>query len=221
MNELLLLLEIILTFSTVVLVSRAFGKIGLTVWVGVATVLANIMTAKTVVLFGMDATLGTVLFASTFLATDVLTECYDKEDAKKAVILGALSALAFIVSAQIALSYIPAGTDFADSYMTELFALNIRISMASITMYIFANLADIYVYNKLREKTSGRKMWLRNNIATILCNCLENFGFVTLAFLGVLPFNVLLGIAVSTSIIEVLVAVADTPFLYLATAKEQ
>jgi uncharacterized PurR-regulated membrane protein YhhQ (DUF165 family) len=53
-------------------------------------------------------------------------------------------------------------------------------------------------------------------VATILCNCLENFGFIGLAFAGIYDFGTIITIAVSTSIIEAIVAVCDTPFLYAA-----
>lgn len=70
--------------------------------------------------------------------------------------------------------------------------------------------------DKLRNKTQGKALWLRNNVSTILCNCVENFGFIGLAFAGIYDIETILTIAASTSIIEALVAVLDTPFLYLA-----
>ena len=50
----------------------------------------------------------------------------------------------------------------------------------------------------------------------VLCNCLENFGFISLAFLGIYDIRTIFTIAISTSIIEVVVAILDTPFLYLS-----
>lgn len=216
MNIVLLATEIVLTFGVVVALHRWFQADGITVWVAVATVLANIMTAKTVNLFGLDTTLGTVLFASTFLATDILTECYGKDKAKRAVKLGVISAICFIVASQIALAYTPSAIDYADESMRGLFALNLRISIASVTMYFIANYVDVLLYDKLKEKMDGKKMWVRNNISTILCNGLENFCFIWLAFAGIYSGMDILIIAGSTTLIEILVAVCDTPFLYLA-----
>lgn len=216
MNAVLLVAEIVITFTVVVLLNRKFGKEGVIAWVAVATVLANIMTAKTVTLFGLDTTLGTVLFASTFLSTDILTECYGKEDAKKAVKLGAISAIGFIVASQIALAYVPSAIDYADESMRSLFSLNLRISIASVVMYFIANYIDVIVYDKLKTRMNGSKMWLRNNISTILCNGLENFAFIAIAFAGIYSGTDILIIAGSTTLIEMLVAICDTPFLYLA-----
>lgn len=114
----------------------------------------------------------------------------------------------------IALAYIPSAIDYADGAMRTLFSLNLRISLASMVMYCAANLADVYLYSRLKER--GGAMWIRNNVSTILCNCLENFGFIGLAFGGIYDFQTIMIISLSTSAIEALVALCDTPFLYLA-----
>lgn len=216
MNELIIVGEIVVVFSILLLCKKLFGKTGMIVWVSLATVLANIITAKNVNVFGLSTAIGTVMFASTFLATDILTECYSAQDAKKAVKIGLFSNIILIVSTQIALLYKPSEFDYANEAMQTLFSLNLRISIASAAMYYIANMADIYVFSKIKAKTGGRMLWLRNNVATILCNCLENFGFIGIAFAGIYDISTIMTIAISTSIIEALVAVCDTPFLYLA-----
>lgn len=216
MNELIIGVEIIVLFSILLLCKKLFGKTGVIVWVSLATVLANIITAKNANIFGLSTAIGTVMFASTFLATDILTECYSPKDAKKAINIGLFSNIILIVSTQIALLYVPSEFDYAHDAMSTLFSLNLRISIASATMYYIANMADIYVFSKIKQKTDGKMLWLRNNVATILCNCLENFGFIGLAFAGVYNVQTILTIAISTSIVEAIVAVCDTPFLYLA-----
>ena len=99
--------------------------------------------------------------------------------------------------------------------MHVLFGLNLRITASSIVMYLIANLADIAVFDQIRQATGEKKLWLRNNVATILCNCLENFGFIFLAFLGIYTAQQCIEIAIATSVIEIVAAVCDTPFVYL------
>lgn len=214
MNELNLLTEIFAVFGMLILCSRYLKREGVIAWVGIATVLANILTAKNATVFGLSTAIGTVLFASTFLATDILSENYGEASAKKAVYIGLFADMLLILCTQIALRYIPSDIDFAHGAMKTLFSLNVRISAASAVMYFVANMADVYIFNKMKEK--GGRLWVRNNVATILCNCLENFGFFTLAYIGVFDVGTIITIAVSTSIIEIIVALCDTPFLYLA-----
>ncbi len=215
MNTGYLFLEIAICFSAVILAEKLFGKYGLIAWIGVASVLANIITAKTSNILGMDAAQGSVLFASTFLSTDILCEKYGKQMAKTGVLVGLFSSVALIVSTQIALLYSPVEYDFADESMHVLFGLNLRITASSIVMYLIANLADIAVFDRLKQKTQGKKLWLRNNVATILCNCLENFGFIFLAFLGIYTARQCVEIALATSVIEIVAAICDTPFAYI------
>lgn len=216
MNELIIFAEIIAVFAILLLCKRLFGRTGVITWVGLATVLANIITAKNAEIFGLSTAIGTVMFASTFLATDILSECYSVKDAKLAVKIGLFSNIMLIISTQIALLYKPSAFDYAHDAMQTLFSLNLRISVASAVMYYVANMADIYIFNKIKQKTHDKKLWLRNNISTILCNCLENFGFIGLAFAGIYDFQTIMTIAFSTSIVEAIVALCDTPFLYLA-----
>ena len=90
MNEIMLFVEIVLFFSLILLIKKIIGKSGLFAWIGIATVLAEIQVTKCITIFGISATLGNVLFASNFLVTDILRECYTQEDAKKGVLISAL-----------------------------------------------------------------------------------------------------------------------------------
>lgn len=78
MNEWLLVVEIITVFSLLLITKRLFGKNGLICWVAMASIIANIEVTKSVDIFNISATLGNVMFASNFLATDILSECYGK-----------------------------------------------------------------------------------------------------------------------------------------------
>ena len=216
MNERLLFLEIVVVFSLLLLSKRLFGKAGVLAWIPLATVTANILTVKNASIFGLNTAIGSVMFASTFLATDILTECYGVKEARRGVMMGFFGAVMFMVCSQIALCYSPSSIDYASESMRELFELNFRVSLASITMYLAANMADVFLYEMLKVKTEGRKIWLRNNVSTILCNCAENFMFVLLGFYGVYDFRQCMSIAWSISIIEAIVGICDTPFLYVA-----
>ena len=216
MNELLLFVEIIVVFSLLLLMKKFFGKNGVIAWVAIASILANIQVTKSIDIFGLSATLGNVLFASSFLATDILSECYGTKESKKAVFLGLFSVLVYIVITQISLLFIPNAIDIAHQPMTQLFSLAPRICLASVSMYFVANLLDVLLFEKLKKIFTGKKMWLRNNISTILCNCVENFGFVFLAFFGIYSIEEILIIALTTCVIETIIAICDTPFLYIA-----
>lgn len=218
-NAIILFIEAAVIFSALLVCYKLFGKYGVFAWVGIATVLANVITAKNADILGLSTAIGTVMFASTFLATDILSENHSEKDAKTAVFIGLFADVLLIVSTQIALLYKPSAIDYADDAMRTLFSLNLRISLASMVMYFVANMADVKIFTKMKEE--GTALWLRNNVATIVCNCLENFGFIWLAFVGIYDTATILEIALATSAVEMIVAVLDTPFIYVARKLKQ
>jgi len=215
MNIALGFVNILVTFSLVVLMEKLFKKEGLFAWMSIATILANLTVCKMIGVFGITTSLGNVLFASTFLATDILSEKYSKEDAKKAVYVGLFSGIVFIIITQLTLLFVPSTDDVVNEAMKQLFSISIRTTIASMTMFFVSNMLDIYIYNKLKEKFPN-KLWLRNNVSTIFCNCVENYLFNTLAFIGIFSIPVIISIATTTTIIEMIIAICDTPFLYVS-----
>ena len=215
MNILLGFINILVTFSLVVLIEKLFKKEGLYVWVSIATILANLTVCKMIDVFNFTTSLGNVIFASTFLATDIISEKYSAKEARKAVYLSIFAGITFIIITQLTLLFTPSSDDVVQGAMKTLFAINLRTSIASMGMFFIANMLDIYIYNKLKEKLPKR-LWLRNNVATITCNCIENYFFNTFAFIGIFSIPVIISIATTTTIIEIVIAVCDTPFLYLS-----
>lgn len=216
MNEMLLFVSIIGVFTSILLIKRLFGKDGLIGYMAVATILAEIGVAKSVNILGLSATLGNVLFASNFLVTDILAECYGEKEAKKGIKFAIFSVILFIIIMQIMLLFKPNDLDFAQESMKILFGIVPRISIASIIMLTISNLVDVKLYMWLKKKTNNKYMWLRNNLSTILCNGLENFFFTTIAFIGIYNINDILVISLATTIIEIIIAICDTPFLYIS-----
>lgn len=215
-NELLFLLEAVFVFGSLLLVKKFLGKHGLIAWVAIVGVLANIQVTESINLFGMSATLGNVLFASSFLATDIISECYGKKYAKKAVFAGIGFMIFWVILSQITLLFQPNEIDMANGAFQTLFTISIRTTLASVTMYALANFCDVILFEKLSQKMNGKHLWFRNNVCTILCNCLENFGFVFLAFGGIFEVSDLWTIALTTCAIETIIAIFDTPFAYIA-----
>ncbi len=215
MNIVLGIISIIATFSIVVCMEKMFKKEGLYVWISIATITANILVCKSIDILGLTASLGNVMFASIFLATDILSEKYDVKDSRKAVMLAIASQIIFILATTIAVSYIPSETDLSNESMKTLFSINARVSISSIVMFGASNMLDIYLFERIKKKFP-KQLWLRNNVSTIISNCLENYFFVFFAFVGIYDYSTILSIATTTSILEIIIAICDTPFMYIA-----
>ena len=215
-NVLLIFINIIVTFSMVILIEKIFKKEGLYVWAAIALIMANILECQTVGLFnGFTSTCGNVLFASVFLATDIMSEKYGSEYSKKAIRLAVVAMIAFTVIMQIGLLFTPDETDFAHESMQTLFSLNLRISISSIVMFFISNNLDIFLFEKIKKRLPNQ-LWVRNNVATIVSNVLENYFFIFFAFVGIYDIPTMLNIATTISVVEIVIALFDTPFIYIS-----
>lgn len=217
MNELLWFLMFILDFGLLLLIYRWLGRIGLFAWIPLATILANIQVIKTVEIFGMTATLGNLAYASIFLATDILSENYGKRDAKIAVFLGFFSLLATIAIMSLAIRFIPAGDDFAQTSLKTIFTVMPRVAAASLAAYIVSQLHDIWSYHFWKKLLPDTKhIWIRNNCSTLVSQLLDTAIFTSVAFLFVFPMKTFWSIMLTTYLLKAIAALLDTPCIYLA-----
>ena len=67
MNEILMAASVFVFFGGLVAFFRLFGKNGIFAWTVICTIAANIEVLILVHAYGMDTTLGNVIFASSFL----------------------------------------------------------------------------------------------------------------------------------------------------------
>lgn len=221
-NELLLILSILIIYGSELLFFKMFGKYGLFCFTSIATIAANIEVLIVVEAFGMEMTLGNVLFASTFLVTDIVSELYGKKEAKKAVNIGIATSVVFIIFSQWWLLYTPGTNDFAMPAMETIFSNTPRLMIVSMVVYAIVQQFDVWAYHKwwaFTEKRFGDKekyLWVRNNGSTLISQLLNNLLFTFGAFLGIHDIKTIISIVISSYVIFIVTSVADTPFVYIA-----
>jgi len=216
MNEALWLGFAVFDLFMVVVIFRMFGRTGLFALIVFNLVLCNIQVMKTVELFGLTTTLGNVLYASVFLSTDLLSEYYGKEEAKRGVILGFLALTLATAYMQIALLFTPAEGDFAHEHLSAIFGFMPRIALGSMAAYLVSQTHDVWAFHFIRQRTGERMLWLRNNASTLVSQALDSTIFCFIAFFGLFETRVFIQILITTYIMKALVGFLDTPFIYLA-----
>ncbi len=226
-NELLLIGSVLLIYGTVLIAYRIFGKTGLYVMTALCTVLANIEVLMIINGFGMEQTLGNVMFASTYLITDILSENEGKKCASRAVWLGVLSSLVMLAFSQYWLLYTPAASDWASEHIRAIFSTTPRLLLASFLAYIISQRFDVWLYHRLWDATTKktgdrvRFLWLRNNAATLISQVLNTVIFTTVAFAGWYDTKTLISIMFSTYVIYIFTSLLDTPAIYIARKLKQ
>jgi hypothetical protein len=222
-NEVLWFVLMFVNFTGIILAYRFFGRTGLYVWVGMAIILANIQVAKLIRFFGLVTAMGNIIYGTTFLATDILTERYGVRAARKAVFVGFFTLIATTVIMQLTLMFVPDEADTLSPALEKIFGFMPDVTVASLTAYLISQLHDVWAFEFWKRKTEGRHLWLRNNASTMVSQLIDNATFTFLFFVVFNPEFVssigiqgIFEIFLTSYVMKFIVAVCDTPFIYLS-----
>ena len=217
MNEILFIVSILINFIGIIIAYKVFKKTGLFVWVAISTIIANIEATKCIEMFGISVTLGNVVYSTVFLATDILSEIYGGQEARKAVKIGFFSMLIFTLLTQIDLLFIPNEQDIVNDSMHTIFSFMPRFCFASVVTYVVSNTLDTYLYDIIKNKLPEDKfLWVRNNGSTMISQLIDSILFTLIAFVGIYSWKVIINLTIVTYLVKLVVAVLDTPFIYIA-----
>lgn len=222
-NEALWFLLMFVNFIGIILAYRFFGKTGLYAWTAMAIILANVQVAKIIRFFGFITAMGNIIYGTTFLATDILTEKYGVKEARKAIFIGFFTLIATTVIMQLTLMFVPDESDTLSPALEQIFGFMPDVTIASLTAYLISQLHDVWAFEFWKRKTKGRHLWLRNNASTMISQLIDNITFTTLFFVVFNPqFVESLGwqgifeIFMTSYVMKFIVAIFDTPFIYLS-----
>ena len=213
-NELIWVLFAVFTFTSILIAVGIYGKASLYVVVIVGIIICNLQTLKLIELFSFTVTLGNIIYGSIFLATDLLHECYGKKEAQKAVHLGFFSLVFFTITIIFTISFNPSPSDIHHDAMVTLFKISPRVMIASLIAYVVSQYYNVHIFSKLHIITSGKHLWLRNNISTLTSQFLDSIVFTLIAFYNVYEVEVLWSILYTNILFKWLVALLDTPVVY-------
>lgn len=226
-------LMMLAAYGGVLVLLRLFGAWGLTAFVLSGVIGANIQVLKVVQfnIFPNPVALGTVLFTSTYLATDMLTEYYGPVAARRAIWLGFCGLLLHNLFMLLTLGYRPldagaVGAEYAwalpnHDAMTSLFMPQPGLLIAGLAAYLISQHLDVAAFLWLRKRTHSKHLWVRNLGSTLASTFIDNVVFSVLAWVVFAPtpmpwqplvFTYILG----TYAARLIVALLDTPIMYMS-----
>ena len=225
------LFQIVFCYFSILVALKFFGKTGIYVYVALAIILANIQVLKVIEFpfFPEPMALGTILFISIFLCTDILNEYFDKQSATKCIYLGISAYLFSTIIMFMTISLKPIDPSLNESWawsydmhqaIQTIFLPQFPIIVASIFAFFISQKIDIFIFSYLKNKNSS-KLWLRNNISTIFSQFIDNMIFSLLAFnfLSSNPvpvIDLIISYGIGIYLIRITLSIFDTFFIYLA-----
>ena len=222
-NTLLWLGTLCIDLSFAIILYRLFGKQGLYASVILSLLLANLQGPKLTEVMGMTTSIGVILYSGIYFSTDLLSEKYGKREANQAVLIGFVVSVIIIAMISLSLQFAPASNPkvagFSENIhnsMATLFNFTPRFVLGSLLAYLISQSFDVWLFHAIKEKTQGKHLWLRNNVSTMLSQLVDTAIYGIVVWWGIVDFQTAMGLAMAKYVFKVLIALIDTPFIYLA-----
>jgi uncharacterized integral membrane protein (TIGR00697 family) len=181
-------------------------------------IISNIASSKIVVLGPFDFDGGTLLFPASYIFGDLLTEVYGYARSRRVIWTGFGALLAMTATLAVVGALPPAPGWTGQEAYEAILGQTPRIVAASLIAYFAGEFANSYVLAKMKVWTSGQRLWTRTIGSTLAGQAVDTGLFCAIAFLGVLPGDLLLRVIVSNYVFKVGIEAAFTPLTYRAVA---
>lgn len=170
-------------------------------------------------------TIGMIPFPVTFLLTDLLNEFYGKRAARFVTYVAfacALLTYAFItIGGAIPIAPFtrdPSWQGVTEGSFENVFLGSQRMIAASMTAYLVAQLVDIFAFHALKRLTKGKLLWLRATGSTVISQAVDTVTINIVAWTGLLGFDAIVNIILSSYAVKILIAIGLTPLIYAGHA---
>lgn len=157
-------------------------------------------------------------YAITFFASDCYTELYGKRAAQALVNIAFVMNFVLLGLVWLAIAApIFAESPVAQEPFAETLGASTGVVAGSLLAYVISQNWDVVVFHRLKTRTEGRALWLRNIVSTATSQLIDTVIFITVAFLLFqgLPIEAVIGLIVGQYLFKLGLVALDTPFVYL------
>lgn len=196
--------------------ARKYNKPDALIGLYVAFILISNIIAYKIAAFDLGfytfyAPAAVLVFAVTFLFTDIVNEKFGRKETHKMIFIAFLTqlAVAFFVLLSIYLKPAPFWPD--QEIFAKILGFTPRIMLASWIAFLISENTDAYLFSWFKKITKGRHLWMRNVFSSIPAMAIDSIIFVTIAFYGV---SAVLPLILGNIVLKWLVGVINIPFMY-------
>jgi uncharacterized integral membrane protein (TIGR00697 family) len=131
----------------------------------------------------LNASVAVLLLPFVFSINDIVAEVYGKERAKSLLRSGLVAVFFVFVFSAIA-TLLPPSTRFVpkEAAYDAIFSSSLRFAAASLVAFAVANITDVLIFTKIRQRLGKKALWLRNNASNFVAQLLDTIIFISVAF---------------------------------------
>lgn len=175
---------------------------------------SNIITIKTINIWGLIFTAGDILFPFTYILNDVFTEVYGFNKSKLIIWTSFFCNLLMIIIFKITI-LLPSSESFEmQEELVKILGSTPRILIASFISFLVGNFANSIVMSKMKVKTEGKYLALRTIGSTLIGEGLDTLIFIPIVFINNLDLQTMIFLVIDTYILKVSLEIILTPITY-------
>lgn len=224
--ELINLYMLFFCYLAILIMAKFWQLSGLYSYTSIAIIAANlqILTATKVSWYSEPIALGTIVYTSTFLANDLITELYGLKAARRNILLSFATVIVFLGLMILNLAIKPnveLEDHFKEAYWATwlLFTPNVIILTASLIAYLLSQLLDIYLFAKIKNFTKSKYLFIRAFISLSIASLLDSLLFNSLAWIILNPspiswHNMIYSYVITAYFLQLIIIAINTVVFY-------
>jgi len=173
------------------------------------------MAVKLISIGGLVLPAAIVVFPVSYIVADILTEVYGYKQASRVIWVGFFCNLMVVAAFWIGQVLPPAPFWEGQEAYARILGYTPRLLAASFVAYLVGEFLNAYVLAKMKIVTRGRWLWARTIGSTLAGEGIDSVVFITLAFIGTMPSQTLIGTIITQWLVKCAYEVAATPLTYL------
>ena len=176
--------------------------------------ISNIAATKLIDVFGLVVDGGIVSFPLAFVLGDVVMEIYGARKAKYIIYTSfAMNLLAAGVFYLVQVLPAGAGWEGQGAY-EQIIGFMPRVVAGSLVSYLVAQMLNVAVFDKIRERTGEKWLWLRTLGSSVVANLANSLVFCGVVFWGVVTPGEWWGMVGVSVAVMMICEMALTPVTY-------
>lgn len=219
MNNILLIIEFILSFASFIYLHKKYKKEGLYIWLIIAIIILNIILPKTITISNFDINIGIILETTIFIIANSLIQKYGQEETNTIIkTLLITSLFSYLIMCMVTLTNPSTLTMVMDKAYNKLFLNNLIIYFVNTISLLISIKVNSYIYYQL--KTIENKIWVSNTLSMIISQLIKGilFGLMYLTYKNTLIDIIV--ITVIRYILAIITLAIGTIFIYYVNIKE-
>jgi len=181
--------------------------------------ISNIIATKIIMIGPWSVPAAVLIFPLAYIINDVIVEVWGYNKARLIIWAGfAVNLLAVLFfSISIAIKAAPFYEE-QDAFATVLGSTP-RIVTASLLAYLVGSFINAYIMSKFKVLTKGKGFSLRAIVSTLAGEGVDSLIFITVAFIGIFPVSVIMGMILTQALIKTIYEIAVLPLTILSVKK--